>query len=169
MVIYRMKVAAHPAHCLTSPRSSAFSVYPEPRRASLRSPRYRQPAPSLLDLTLLTTGHSPLTPLDSTLTKSVLARPDSRAIKPLESIANLLSPLELTLTRSVRSCPNLQQITPLKSIFNLLSPLERTLTKNAPVSPLESTLTKLRDLKSHRIILLQKRWGRGGVDLDSHR
>jgi len=42
-----------------------------------------------------------------------------------------------------------------------LTPLDRTLTKNAPASPLESALTKHKDLKSPRIILLQKRWGEG--------
>jgi hypothetical protein len=102
-----------------------------------------------------------LTPLDSTLTENSPAYPNSRPAKPLESIANLLSPLELTLTRKALNCPNLQQITPLESITNLLSPLDSTLTKNAPVSPLESALTKYNDLKSHRITLLQKRWGRG--------
>ncbi len=44
---------------------------------------------------------------------------------------------------------------------NTLSPLDRTLTRNAPVSPLELTLTKYKDLKSRRIILLQKRLGGG--------
>ncbi len=105
--------------------------------------------------------HSPLTPLDSTLTENPPICADSRPVKPLESIANLLSPLDLTLTRKALNCPNLQQITPLKSIANLLSPLKLTLTKNAPVSPLESTLTKSWVLKSPRITLLQKSRGGG--------
>jgi hypothetical protein len=101
-----------------------------------------------------------LSPLELTLTRNAPTRPNSRQITPLESIAILLSPLEPTLTRKAHSCPNLRQITPLESSVNLLSPLELTLTKNAPVSPLELTLTKYKDLKSHRITLLQK--GRGG-------
>jgi hypothetical protein len=70
-----------------------------------------------------------------------------------------LSPLELTLTKKALNCPNLQQITPLESVANLLSPLELTLTKNEP----ELTLTKYKDLKSHRITLLQRRGGAGYV------
>jgi hypothetical protein len=120
---------------------------------------YTESDPRLLALS--SEGHPPLTPLDSTLTENPPACPDSRPIKPLESIANLLSPLESTLTRKALNCPNLQQITPLESSANLLSPLELTLTKNAPVSPLESTLTKSWVLKSPRITLLQKRWEGG--------
>jgi CelD/BcsL family acetyltransferase involved in cellulose biosynthesis/RimJ/RimL family protein N-acetyltransferase len=102
-----------------------------------------------------------LSPLGLTLTRDAPTCADSRRITPLESIANSLSPLKLTLTGSLHTCPNLQQIRPLESGANLLSPLKRTLTKNVPVSPLESTLTKCKDLKSHRIILLQKMVGEG--------
>jgi hypothetical protein len=42
-----------------------------------------------------------------------------------------------------------------------LSPLDLTLTRNSPVNPLFLTLTKCKDLKSHRITLLQKKWGEG--------
>jgi hypothetical protein len=119
--------------------------------------------PSQQDRELRNTSNAPLSPLEPTLTKKSPASLNSRAVSPLESVSNLLSPLELTLTRKALSCPNLQQITPLESIVNLLSPLELTLTKNAPVSPLESTLTKYKDLKPHRIILLQKHPGGRGT------
>jgi hypothetical protein len=100
-----------------------------------------------------------VSPLESALTENTAAFPNSQAITPLESISNLLSPLEFTLTENTPAGPKSRPLTPLESISNLLSPLELTLTKNAPVSPLESTLTKSVVLKSHRIILLQKRGG----------
>jgi hypothetical protein len=46
--------------------------------------------------------------------------------------------------------------------FFPLTPLESALPQNVPVTCLESALPNLKDLKSPRIILLQKRWGGGG-------
>ncbi len=146
MVTCTLKVTRHPSRSLASPRSLASSVCREPR------PSRVTPLESIANL---------LSPLELTLTRSVRSCPNLQQITPLESGSNLLSPLELTLTKNAPTCTNFRQITLLESIANLLSPLDLTLTKNAPVSPLESALTKSWDLKSLRIILLQKRVGEG--------
>ena len=71
----------------------------------------------------------------------------------------------VSLTKSIfrnRSCSGLSvaRHSPLVTRhIPSVSPLELTLTKNVHVSALESTLAKYKDLKSHRIILLQKRVG----------
>jgi hypothetical protein len=112
MVTYPMSIESNPLHRLTSPGPA-------------------KPG-SALHSCLVVPAHSPLTPLDPTLTKNALNFSNSRRVTPLESI-----------------------------VAFLLNPLESTLTQNPPVSPLESTLTKSSDLKSHRTTLLQERGGGG--------
>ena len=77
-----------------------------------------------------------------------------------------LRTLEFQLSTACPVCPELLGEPQGASLP--LSPLDRALTKNAPACPdlrrvslLELTLTKRKDLKSHRITLLQKRGGRG--------
>jgi hypothetical protein len=177
MVISRMKVAQSPAASLTSPqRSSAFRSAPGsclliPVPLSFHTLTNTPSRNSHLFILLQKAGASLGTSTRGNCPKSIkistyenLPGRSRCQVTPLESISNLLSPLKLTLTRKALNCPNLQQIKPLESGANLLSPLELTLTKNAPVTPLESTLTKYKDLKSHRIKLLQKRWGQGSRD-----
>jgi hypothetical protein len=65
------------------------------------------------------------------------------------AVASLTSPQRSSAFRPApEKGPNSRQVTPLESSASLLSPLELT-------------LTKYKDLKSHRIILLQKRVGEG--------
>ena len=79
-----------------------------------------------------------------------------------------LRTIDFQLSTAFPACPEL--LGEPQGVNVPLSPLHRTLTKNAPacpdlrgVSPLELTLTKYKDLKSHRITLLQKRGGEGGM------
>jgi hypothetical protein len=93
----------------------------------------------------------PVTPLES----APGIRQAMPALSPSKGSPLRLSPLE--------SAPGIRQampaLSPSKGSPLRLSPLESALPQNVPVTPLQSALPNLKDLKSHRITLLQKKGG----------
>jgi hypothetical protein len=125
---------------------------------SLTPPRSAKPC-SALGSRLLVPAHSPLTPLDSTLTGNALNSANYRRVTLLESIPNFGNPFTIDSYEEDAELPQSAAHNPFRIKRQFAKSFRAHSYENASLSPLESTLTECGVLKSSRIILLQKKEG----------
>jgi hypothetical protein len=163
MVIYPLKVALNPVRSLASPRSSARSASLRPacpeNREESRRVRYHSSSLSCPDGPI---PKSPLSPLELTLTRNGPDLPDSPRVNPLESILCFANPFRINSCEKDAELPQFTANNPCRINRQFAKSFKSHSCTKITCNSFRIHSYRNKDLKSHRIILLQETPG-GGV------